>query len=222
MINLDNFFKRYSNGDRSLGSRLSTMKIAISLLNPYLENNFVETGTTRKHEFSHPKVEDRAADGGSTILFGHYASLTAGKVWTCDLENQNIENCKIATKEYSNYINYVIDDSLNFLSSFNNRIDFLYLDSVDSHLPFAAEHQLKEIEIAINNLHNRSIIVLDDLGAKTTLSIPFLQKNNWCQINLHVPYPSNYNDINQAVFVHENFLYLDHSKLPVNQRFIDR
>jgi hypothetical protein len=222
MINLDTFFKRYSNGDRSLGSRLSTMKIAVSFLNPYIKNNFVETGTTRKNELTHPRIEDRAADGCSTVLFAHYASLTDGKVWTCDIDSQNIENCKIATKEYAETTTYVVNDSIDFLNNFTQPIDFLYLDSVDSHVPFAADHQLKEIQSAMKNLHSRSIIVLDDLGAKTVLSIPFLQKNNWCQISLNVPYPSNYNDINQAVFVHETFLYTDHSKLTENKRFIER
>ena len=225
MINLNTFFRRYSNGDRSLGSRLSTMKIAIFLLDQYARINFVETGTTRKNEITHPKVEDRAADGCSTLLFAHYASQTGGKVWTCDIESRNIENCKIATEEYADNINYVVDNSLNFLEKFNESIDFLYLDSFDSlrgqeHL--SAEHQLKEINLAMPNLHGKSVIVLDDLGAKTTLSIPFLEKNNWCQITPNVPKPSHYNNVQQAVFVHESFLYTDHSKLPENERFTER
>ena len=99
---MKNFFNRYRNGDRALGSRLSTMTMAISLLDSSKKNNFVETGTTRKNIFTHPKVEDRAADGSSTLFFADYANRYGGRVWTCDIEHQNIENCKIATKEYEN------------------------------------------------------------------------------------------------------------------------
>ena len=66
---MKSFFNRYRNGDRPLGSRLSTMTTAISLLDSSKKNNFVETGTTRKTAFTHPKVEDRAADGSSTLFF---------------------------------------------------------------------------------------------------------------------------------------------------------
>jgi hypothetical protein len=222
MINLDAFFKRYSNGDRSLGSRLATLKLAISLLNPDKRNNIVETGTTRKTIESHPRVEDRAADGGATVLFAHYASQTNGRVWTCDIEKDNIENCKRATKEYSQYVNYAVDDSVAFLQKFDQTIDLLYLDSVDSHLSFAADHQLSEITEAYDKLTERSIVLLDDLGQKTTKSIPFLREKNWCQISINIPHPSNYNNIDQGLFIHESFLYTDHSKIPEEMRFIER
>lgn len=220
-MDTDKFFAQYRNGDRALGSRLSTMRIALSLLNSNKKNVFVETGTTRKNHITHPRVEDRAADGSSTVIFAHYASLCNGRVWTCDLEEENIQNCKIATEEYKNYVNYIVSDSVEFLSSFDQKIDFLYLDSVDSHLPFAASHQLKEIQAAYDKLHDRSVILLDDLGAKTKESIPFLQEKNWCQISIHVPQPSHYNNVNQAIFVPEKFLYVDHSSIPESLRFQD-
>lgn len=222
MIDLDAFFKRYSNGDRSLGSRLSTMKLAITLLNPNRSNNIVETGTTRKNINSHPRVEDRAADGGATVLFGHYAAKTGGHVWTCDIEADNIESCKVATSEYAEQITYVTADSISFLREFEGTIDLLYLDSVDSDMPFAADHQLGEIQEAYSKLTERSIILLDDLGKKTTKSIPFLRSKNWCQINLDIPSPSNYNNIDQGLFVHESFLYTNHANLAESERFIER
>ena len=36
-----------------------------------------------------------------------------------------------------------------------------------------------ELRIAINKLHNKSLILLDDKGSKTNLSINFLLKNNY-------------------------------------------
>lgn len=218
---MKDFFKRYCNGDRPLGSRLGTLRIALSLLDQNQPNNFVETGTTRKNYLTNPSIYDRAADGGSTIIFGDYASKCKGRVWTCDIERANIENCKIATEEYKEYITYIVDDSLNFLENFTNKIDFLYLDSVDSNMPNANEHQLKEIELAYKNLHKNSIIVLDDLGSKTNLSIPFLKKNNWCQILIDIPNPSTYNNFIQAIFVNEEFLYVNHNLIPEDKRFKD-
>jgi len=218
---MKNFFKRYENGDRALGSRLATMKIALSLLDDSKPNNFVETGTTRKNYLNCPNIEDRAADGGSTLIFCDYVSKFGGHVWTCDIELNNIESCKIATEEYKDQTTYVIDDSLNFLKNFNQPIDFLYLDSLDSSFPNANEHQLKEIEFAYKNLNNNSIILLDDLGSKTNLSIPFLKDRNWCQILIDIPKASHYNNFQQGIFVHEEALYVNHSLIPIEKRYKD-
>jgi hypothetical protein len=222
MINLAKFFKRYENGDRPLGSRLSTIKLAFHLLNHYNPINFVETGTARKNHITHPNVEDRAADGCSTVLFGDYCyNVGSGKVWTCDISAENIDNCKIGTEQYKKYIEYVVMDSVDFLSTFNDKIDFLYLDSLDSHANMSAEHQLKEIKAAFDKIHNKTIILLDDLGQKTKLSIPFLKENNWCQIQIDVPKPSTYNNFMQGLFVHESFLYINHANIPQDLRYKD-
>lgn len=218
---MKNFLSRYRNGDRALGSRLSTMRLAISLLDSSISNNFIETGTTRKTIYTHPKVEDRAADGSSTLLFADYASIYGGKVWTCDINPQNIENCKIATQEYSHLINYIVDDSVNFLKNLDARIDFLYLDSLDSESSLAHEHQLKEIQAAYGKLHQNSVILLDDLGGKTNLSIKFLRENNWCQIKLDIPRPSHYNNFMQGLFIKEESLYVNHSLIADHLRFKD-
>lgn len=215
------FLVRYINGDRSLGSRLGTMRLALGLLDHTRENIFVETGTTRKNLFNTRSVEERAADGCSTVLFGDYCSKYGGKVFTCDINLWNIDNCKIATEEYKQYITYIVDDSVKFLREFNQPIDFLYLDSVDSHEPNANEHQLMEIETAIRNLHKNSVVVLDDLGSKTNLSIPFLRKNNWCQIKIDIPNPSTYNNFSQGIFVREDFLFVDHLSISIDKRYRD-
>jgi hypothetical protein len=85
----------------------------------------------------------------------------------------------------------------------------------------AHHHQLKEIEIALPKLHKNSIILLDDLGQKTDLSIPFLRQNNWCQILLDIPKPSHYNNFQQGIFVQEEFLYINHSIIPLDKRYKD-
>jgi hypothetical protein len=198
------WFQRYITGDRLIGCRSSTIRIALSLLDKE-KTNFVETGTTRKNYLNCPNIHERAADGCSTIIFGEYAQLFGGHVWTCDISENNIENCKIATEEYKDSITYIVDDSLNFLANFKDKIDFLYLDSVDGWDSNSHIHQLKEIEIALPKLHKNSLILLDDIGYKTNLSIPFLKQNGWCQIMID-NCPDSHNMI-QALFIHEENLF---------------
>ena len=59
----------------------------------------------------------------------------------------------------------------------------MYLDSLDGQFKDASEHQLKEIKFAINNLKKDSLVLLDDKGSKTNLSIDFMIKNNFRIIN---------------------------------------
>ena len=86
-------------------------------------------------------------------------------------------------KKNKEFISFIVDDSLNFLNNFKYPIDFLYLDSLDGQFEGASEHQLKEIKFAIKNLKKDSLVLLDDKGAKTNLSIDFMLKNNFKIIN---------------------------------------
>ena len=72
---------------------------------------------------------------------------------------------------------------MNFLKNYDKEIDFLYLDSLDGHFKEASDHQLKEITIAYKYLHKNSLVLLDDKGSKTNLSIDYMRKNNLKIIN---------------------------------------
>jgi hypothetical protein len=152
-------------------------------LNISLKRKFktiVETGTSRgKTKFFFIKRYNWK-DGMSTPMFAEYAKFVNGKLHTCDISSKNIKNAKKFTKNFSAYIEFYIQDSLTFLAGFNEPIDLLYLDSLDGHDPIAASnHQLKEAQIAIEKLHDKSLILLDDKGSKTNLSINFFIKNNF-------------------------------------------
>ena len=124
----------------------------------------------------------------STIMFAEYVKNTNGFLYTCDISESNINASKKFTKMFSNYISYNIDDSVKFLNEFKNDIDLLYLDSLDGHNPIeASKHQLNEIQNALKNLHQNSLVLLDDKGTKTNLSITFLLKNNF-----HILYETKY------------------------------
>ena len=148
-----------------------------------LERNhktIVETGTARgKTKFFFIK-RFNWKDGMSTPMFGEYAKFVNGTLHTCDISEENIHNAKIFTKKYSNFIKFYVKDSLVFLDEFKEKIDLLYLDSLDGHDPIAAsEHQLKEVKISLNKLYDDSLILLDDKGSKTNLSINFLLENHY-------------------------------------------
>ena len=65
----------------------------------------------------------------------------------------------------------------------SKEIDFLYLDSLDGQFKGASKHQLEEIKVAKQYLHKRSLVLLDDKGDKTNLSINFMLKNGFKIIN---------------------------------------
>ena len=140
----------------------------------------VETGTARgKTKFFFIKRYNWK-DGMSTPMFAEYAKFANGKLHTCDISSENIDNAKKFTIEYSNYIEFYIKDSLDFLKEFKYPIDLLYLDSLDGHDPIAASnHQLMEAKIAIKKLHDKSLVLLDDKGSKTNLSINFFKENSF-------------------------------------------
>ena len=140
----------------------------------------VETGTSRgKIKFFFFKFHNWK-DGMSTIMFAEYVKNKEGILYTCDISESNINTAKKFTKNFSGYIDYNVSDSIDFLKKFTNKIDLLYLDSLDGHNPdLASKHQLEEIKCSINKLHYNSLVLLDDKGSKTNLSITFLLKNGF-------------------------------------------
>ena len=122
-------------------------------------------------------------DGMSTMIFSDYARYVKGELTTCDIEKKNIENAKKFVKNNKEFVKFAIDDSLNFLSSFEKKIDLLYLDSLDGQYDGASKHQLEEIKIAKDKLNKNSLVLLDDKGSKTNLSIDFMLNNNFKIIN---------------------------------------
>ena len=117
------------------------------------------------------------------MIFSDYVKLMNGKLYSCDINEDNIENAKKFTKENKCLIEFIVDDSLNFLPKFKESIDFLYLDSLDGHIKGSSLHQLNEIKLAIKKLNKNSLVLLDDKGLKTNLSINFMLNNNFKIIN---------------------------------------
>lgn len=150
--------------------------------------NIVETGTMRGYN-----GQWSGGDGCSSLFWAILAKLTSGHFWTVDISNNNIEECKKFTEQFSNYITYTVQDSIQFLRDFDKKIDILYLDSYDtgsdSQMVAACRHQLLECEVVLDKLNNNSIILSDDAPrldiGKVAYSVPFLINNGY-----HVLYNS--------------------------------
>jgi hypothetical protein len=175
-----NFLEKYNN---KKNIRFDSFKFALTEAKNRGLKTLVETGCARgKTKFIFFSKKNWK-DGMSTIIFSDYVKHVNGFLTTCDIEAKNIANAKKFVAKNKEYVNFIVDDSLNFLSKFNKDIDFLYLDSLDGQFKEASSHQLKEIKIAIKKLHNNSLVLLDDKGSKTNLSIDFMLNNNFKILN---------------------------------------
>ena len=166
--------------------KFPTFKTALNL---FLQNNgkiIVETGTIR--------VRNDWGPGYSTYIFGDFCKRYDKRIYTVDNNPAYMAISKELTAEFSSHIEYVIDDSIHFLSTFAQPIDLLYLDSLDcdpdaADNPIPQAHQLNELKTIYDRLTKNSIILLDDCqfmnGGKCKLTRNFLLENGWTLIFDH-------------------------------------
>ena len=145
----------------------------------------VETGVAR-HGLGYSK-----SDGASTILFGIYAKNNGAKLYSVDINPDNIAECRktIDKMNLSSNVELNVADSIEYLKAFPHKVDFLYLDSYDYNrnkpeiIKGSQAHHLKEIKAIEKKLHENSIILIDDCklpgGGKGKSAIQYLQSNGW-------------------------------------------
>jgi|TARA_B110001454_G_C12534627_1_gene356720 hypothetical protein len=174
-------FLDYYNNNKNI--RFDSFEFALNEAYKRNHKTLVETGVARGKVkfFFFSKINWK--DGMSTMIFSDYAKYINGELYSCDINPNNIKNAKKFVKNNKKFITFITDDSLNFLSSFKKNIDFLYLDSLDGQFDGASLHQLNEIKIAIKKLKQGSLVLLDDKGSKTNLSIDYMLNNNFKIIN---------------------------------------
>jgi hypothetical protein len=140
-------------------------------------------------------MKDDWGAGMSTFVFGSYCKEFGGHITTIDISLQNMSVCREVTKDFTNEITYIVDDSLHFLRNFNQMIDLLYLDSMDCPLIDdpndltvlqSQNHQLSEIQLALPKLKETSLVLLDDCqfvnGGKGKLTRLFLKSEGWTEL----------------------------------------
>jgi hypothetical protein len=162
--------------------RYKTFTEALRLLTERHVQMIVETGTERwldaKYCFD--------GDGGSTIIFGHWATANNAQMFSVDINETHVGYSQNNAVDYLKNLSLVIQDSVAFLKQFPDHIDFLYLDSYDyserDSLP-AQYHCLNEVLAAEDKLTDRSIVMIDDCnipgGGKGKLAIEYLLSRGW-------------------------------------------
>lgn len=139
---------------KKLFRREDTYRKIIALL-PNRELLIVETGTTRQPgNFRH--------DGNSTVIWDAITGVVGGRVYSVDTDPEAVS---AAQKLVSKRTTVVNENSLSFLASFpeKEKIDLLYLDSLDAHLPEAPAHHLFELMQVWSSLRSGAIVAIDDV-----------------------------------------------------------
>ena len=116
------FLKKYNNPKNF---RFDSFEFALIEAQKRNHKTLVETGVARgkKKFFFFSKINWK--DGMSTLILSDYARHVNGNLTSCDISKKNIDNAKKFTKANKEFITFVSEDSLNFLTNFNKNIDFL-------------------------------------------------------------------------------------------------
>lgn len=144
-------------------SHYLTLKTALNLFMQLEGNLIVETGSMRMKD---------DPGGAYTLLWGAFCKRYNKKLITVDILPEVTEVCKECTSEYADYITYVTQDSVDFLTNFAEPADLLFLDSMDCPIPIEGEpvpsaeeaqkHNFDEFKATEKNLHKGSILLMDD------------------------------------------------------------
>jgi hypothetical protein len=130
-----------------------------------------------------PDIWDWGA-GIFTKVFAENLKDEKCNIYTIDPDDNAIAIVTTMCKEYKK-VKICKTHSTNFLSDFNEKIDFLYMDHMETSEEAAIQH-LNDIKLIFerNLMSENGIILVDDVGqsiidGKGKYSIPFLQNNNY-------------------------------------------
>lgn len=128
------------------------------------------------------------ADGQSTSIFSLLARESGGSFASFELHQANIDKALIHLKQLDldGFANFTCGDSVDTLKAIVRQVTFAYLDSYDYEEAKAIDaqtHQLKEVEILLPKMAQRSAFLLDDCdlpnGGKAGLSVPLILANGY-------------------------------------------
>ena len=112
------FLEKYNN---KKNIRFKSFEFALIEAKKRNHKILVETGVARGKTkfFFYPKINWK--DGMSTMIFSDYAKNVMGELNSCDISFKNINNAKKFTKLNQDFINFFVDDSINFLTHFKKK-----------------------------------------------------------------------------------------------------
>lgn len=214
---LDNALSYYYSNDvflkyfnRIPKSRYYTFLYCLNEIEKNNMKNIVELGTTRSFvdgrfigcnsddttfwEKNNPEKWDWSAGCFTRVFNSCLEHISDLNFHTVDLSKSHIERCKFMNSDLPK-INYHISSSENFLSTYNGKIDLLYLDTGDmTPIEFTAQLHLREAKIIVERdlIINNGIILIDDIRSpqpylsgeninlgKGYLSIPYFLQNGF-------------------------------------------
>jgi hypothetical protein len=127
-----------------------------------IKNALVELLKQNKDFYNIVETGCAAHGTKSTLLWDKFVNIFEGKVNSVDLNQNAVNSTNILTSDKTKV---VCSDSLLYLPTLKEDIDFLYLDSYDvdfsNPLP-SAMHHLKEFNCVKHLLKKGSIILIDD------------------------------------------------------------
>lgn len=153
---------RYKNRLQQMNGRPERSNQADSILKVLIENfktegpiNIIETGASQDWN-----------DGMMGLMFANISQETGGKMWMVDIDQTIIEKSKEIFKQQGiTCVEFIVQDSVEFLKSFNDKVDIIHLDSWDLDLmnPFpSALHGWREFEAIKDKITNDTIVIVDD------------------------------------------------------------
>jgi hypothetical protein len=143
---------------------------------------------------NNPSVWDWSAGCFTKVAATVFENKSDFDFYTVDIDLNHIQRCQ-RMNENSNKIKYVVSSSEEFLSSFDKKIDMLYLDTGDmTPIEYTAQLHLREAKIIVERdlMSNNGIILIDDIRSvvpyeqhqgielgKGYLSIPYFLQNGF-------------------------------------------
>lgn len=189
-MEFEDWFRKYEE-NLDIGGRAKTFKKSLELL-------LVKTGDRAIVETGCARMEDDWGAGMSTVLFADFCKEFGAHLYSVDINPLALEMAKLLLDKAGiplEFVSFVENDSVAFLQDFDQKIDLLYLDSLDVPIydsPESAEllrsqaHQLREIEASFGKLSPAPIVLLDDNafvnGGKSRFSKLSLATNGFSQI----------------------------------------
>lgn len=165
--------------------RRITFAKTLKLLEERQVKMIIETGTSREG------LNNTKGDGAATFVFGKWALQNNAKMHSVDISEDSVKGAQneVNRQGLNNTITVHLGDSLEFLKTFENTVDFLYLDSYDYSKTDediqikSQEHHLKEFKLIENKLHDNSIVLIDDCGlpggGKGKTVVEYMLKKDW-------------------------------------------
>lgn len=138
--------------------------------------NFVETGCIRADE-------DWGGAGFSTALFGRYCQLVGGHLTSFDLDERNCKYARSWCRQFAESVEIIQSRGDDGIRGYKEKIDVLYLDSLDTEHAGHQEENLKEFKAAEPKLHGNSVVIIDDTPSSTIgkgcLTVKYMLENGW-------------------------------------------